>query len=87
MIGTHTHVPTADEKLLPKGTAYQTDAGMCGDYNSVLGMDKAEPVNRFVTKLNGGRYKPAEGTATLCGAIVTTNDATGLAEAIERVKI
>ncbi|MEM6602927.1 MAG: TIGR00282 family metallophosphoesterase [Pseudomonadota bacterium] len=87
VIGSHTHVPTADEKILPKGTAYQTDAGMCGVYDSVLGMDKQEPLSRFTTKLNSGRYKPAEGKATLCGAIIQTDDKTGLATDIERIKI
>lgn len=87
VVGTHTHVPTADTKILPKGTAYQTDAGMCGDYDSVLGMQKDEPINRFVTKMNGGRYKPAEGKATLCGVILETDDNTGFAKTIERVSI
>lgn len=87
VVGTHTHVPTADAQILPNGTAYQTDAGMCGDYDSVIGMEKDEPVNRFVTKLRGGRFGPAQGTPTLCGVIVETNDATGMAEAIHPLRI
>lgn len=87
VVGTHTHVPTADTKILPLGTAYQTDAGMCGDYNSVLGMKHHEPVQRFVTKMNSSRYTPAEGTATLCGVIVTTDDKTGLATDIIRISV
>lgn len=82
VVGTHTHVPTADTKILPKGTAYQTDAGMCGDYHSVLGMKKEEPINRFVTKLHGARYEPATGDATLYGVILETDDATGLATSL-----
>lgn len=77
--GTHSHVPTADAQILPGGTAYQTDAGMCGDYNSVIGMDKAEPLNRFTRKIPGGRFEPAGGPATLCGVVVETDDRTGLA--------
>lgn len=85
VVGTHTHVPSADGRLLPKGTAYQTDAGMCGDYNSVIGM-KADPaVARFVRKLPGERLTPAEGEGTICGALVTLG-ANGLAEAIRPVR-
>ena len=69
VVGTHTHVPTADAQILPNGTAYQTDAGMCGDYDSVIGMEKEEPLKRFRTKLRGGRL-PAPGTPTLCGVLV-----------------
>jgi hypothetical protein len=61
VVGTHTHVPTSDHQILPGGTAYITDAGMCGDYDSVIGMDKAEPLNRFLTKIQGGRFEPAHG--------------------------
>ena len=86
VIGTHTHVPTADAQVLPGGTAYQTDAGMCGDYDSVIGMAKDEPLKRFVTKLRGGRYTPAQGTPTLCGAVVETDDKTGLATEIAPVR-
>jgi metallophosphoesterase (TIGR00282 family) len=73
MVGTHTHVPTSDTQILPKGTAYQTDAGMCGDYNSVIGMQKDEPLNRFVTGMAKGRFQPAEGEATLSGVFVETD--------------
>ena len=87
VVGTHSHVPTADAQIFPGGTAYQTDAGMCGDYNSVIGMEKDEPVNRFVTKLNGGRFTPALGPATLCGVYVETEKGTGLATRIEPVRL
>ena len=79
VVGTHTHVPTADTQILPNGTAYQTDAGMCGDYDSVIGMEKEEPLKRFRTKLRGGRFAPAPGTPTLCGLVVETDDQSGLA--------
>ena len=76
--GTHTHVPTADAQVLARGTAYLSDAGMCGDYDSVIGMDKAEPMRRFVTGMPGARFTPAMGEATLCGLFVET-DARGRA--------
>ena len=79
VIGTHTHVPTADTMILNRGTAYQSDAGMCGDYDSVIGMDKTEPLRRFLTGMASERFSPAEGEATLSGVIVTTDDRTGLA--------
>jgi len=79
VVGTHTHVPTADAMVLPGGTGYLTDAGMCGDYNSVIGMEKAEPMRRFVTGMPKDRFQPANGAATLAGVIVETDDATGLA--------
>jgi 2',3'-cyclic-nucleotide 2'-phosphodiesterase len=82
VIGTHTHVPTADEQILPKGTAYISDAGMCGDFDSVLGMDKEEPLQRFLTKIPNARFSPSRGEATLCGVAVDIDDATGLARAI-----
>ncbi len=87
VVGTHSHVPTADCQILNGGTAYQTDAGMCGDYNSVIGMDKDEPINRFLTKMNRDRYSPASGEATICGTFVETDDATGLAKRIEPLRI
>jgi len=88
VIGTHTHVPTADAHILKGGTAYQTDAGMCGDYDSVIGMDKAAPVRRFVTKISKGqKLTAATGEATICGAIIETDDKTGLATRIEPVKV
>ena len=86
VIGTHTHVPTADAMILPAGTAYQTDAGMCGDYNSVIGMDKVEPMRRFITQMPRDRFSPAEGEATLSGLYVETDDRTGLATRIEMVR-
>ena len=87
VIGTHTHVPTADEQILQRGTAYISDVGMCGDFNSVLGMDKEEPLTRFLTKIPGGRFAPALGEATLCGVAIDINDATGLARAIAPLRI
>jgi metallophosphoesterase (TIGR00282 family) len=77
VVGTHTHVPTADAQVLTAGTAYLTDAGMCGDYNSVIGMDRQEPLRRFVTGMPKGRFEPANGPATLSGVFVETDDATG----------
>ncbi|MDP3661233.1 TIGR00282 family metallophosphoesterase [Phenylobacterium sp.] len=87
VVGTHTHVPTADAQILTGGTAYQTDAGACADYDSVIGNQKEEPLRRFTTRISGGRYKPAEGPATLCGVFVETDDATGLARRIEPIRI
>jgi hypothetical protein len=87
VVGTHTHVPTADAQILPGGTAYQTDAGACADYNSVIGNDKEEPLRRFTTKISQGRYRPAEGPATVCGVFVETDDRTGLAKRIEPIRI
>ena len=82
VIGTHTHIPTNDARVLENGTAYQTDAGMCGDYNSVIGMDKKNSLNRFMKK-NSIKHFPAEGDATLCGVIVDCNIETGLANKVE----
>jgi metallophosphoesterase (TIGR00282 family) len=87
VVGTHTHVPTADHMILEKGTAYQTDAGMCGDYDSVIGMEKAIPVARFTRKLPTERLSAALGPGTLCGTFVETDDATGLAKRIEPVRL
>ncbi|WP_346911658.1 TIGR00282 family metallophosphoesterase [uncultured Roseibium sp.] len=87
VVGTHTHVPTADHQILEGGTAYLSDAGMCGAYDSVLGMEKDEPVNRFLRKIPGGRFTPASGEATICGVAVETDDATGLATAVAPVRI
>jgi len=87
VVGTHTHVPTADQMILPGGTAYLTDAGMSGDYNSVIGMEKEEPLNRFLRQIPGARMQPAEGEATLCGVAVETDDATGLALQIAPIRI
>ncbi len=87
VVGTHTHVPTADTQILARGTAYQTDAGMSGDYDSVIGMDKLEPITRFVTGMAKGRFVPAEGEATLSGVYVETDDATGRATRALPVRI
>jgi metallophosphoesterase (TIGR00282 family) len=87
VIGTHTHVPTADERVLPAGTAYISDAGMCGDYNSVLGMDIEEPINRFLTKIPRQRFEPAGGPATLSGLAIDIDDATGLARRCGALRI
>lgn len=87
LVGTHTHTPTADHHILTGGTAYMSDAGMCGDYDSVIGMDKAEPLTRFQRKLPVERFKPAEGPATVCGVAVETEDKTGLATAISPIRI
>ncbi len=86
VVGTHTHVPTADTMILPRGTGFQSDAGMCGDYNSVIGMDKAEPMRRFVTQMQKERFTPAKGEATLSGVFVETDDKTGAAKRCEPVR-
>jgi metallophosphoesterase (TIGR00282 family) len=87
VVGTHTHVPTADHQILPHGTAFVSDVGMTGDYNSVIGMDKEEPLMRFLRKISGARFEPAMGAATLCGLAVETDDATGLAQRIAAVRL
>jgi 2',3'-cyclic-nucleotide 2'-phosphodiesterase len=87
VVGTHSHVPTADAQILPGGTAYQTDAGACADYDSVIGNQKEEPLRRFTTRISGGRYQPATGPATVCGVFVETDDATGLAKRIEPIRV
>lgn len=86
VIGTHQHVPTADTRILPQGTAYQTDAGMCGDYNSIIGMELDEPMRRFTTRMRSARFEPATGPATLCGIFVETN-AKGLAVRAEPIRV
>ena len=86
VVGTHTHVPTSDTMILPGGTAFQSDAGMCGDYNSVIGMDKAEPLRRFITGMPKARFEPANGEATLSGIYVETDDRTGKAVRVEAVR-
>ncbi|MBU0724828.1 MAG: TIGR00282 family metallophosphoesterase [Alphaproteobacteria bacterium] len=86
VVGTHSHVPTADAQILPGKTAYQTDAGMCGDYDSVIGMRKDIAVARFVRKLPGERLEPSSGEGTLCGVFVETDDRTGLATRVEPVR-
>lgn len=87
VVGTHTHIPTADAQILSGGTAYQTDAGMCGDFDSVIGMEKDEPLHRFTTKMRKGRFTPAQGAPTICGTLVTTDAATGLATHIEPLRL
>ncbi|MGF3024708.1 TIGR00282 family metallophosphoesterase [Methylobacterium aquaticum] len=87
VVGTHTHVPTADHRILPGGTAYMSDVGMCGDYDSVLGMQKDEPVRRFLQKTPGSRLEAATGEGTLCGLAVETDDATGLARRVSPVRL
>lgn len=79
VVGTHTHTPTSDERVLPAGTAYMSDAGMTGDYNSVLGMDSEEPLNRFLTRIPRERFEPSNGPGTLSGLAVEIDDKTGLA--------
>jgi metallophosphoesterase (TIGR00282 family) len=86
VVGTHTHVPTGDAMILPGGTAYLSDAGMCGDYNSVIGMEKAEPMRRFITGMPKERFTPANGEATLSGVYVETDDRTGKATRVVAVR-
>jgi calcineurin-like phosphoesterase len=87
VIGTHTHVPSADHRILPGGTAFQTDAGMCGAYDSVIGMQKGGASLRFWRKVPAERLAPAEGEATVCGLFVETDDATGLALRVEPLRV
>ncbi len=87
VVGTHTHIPTADARVLPGGTGYQTDAGMCGDYDSVIGMDKDAALGRFLGTLPKPRMSPADGIGTLCGVMVDTDRATGLASRIQQVRV
>ena len=85
VVGTHTHIPTADTRILERGTAYQTDIGMCGDYNSVIGMNKENSVKRFLKEKDAVSHFPAEGEGTLSGVVVETNLETGLAKKITRI--
>lgn len=87
VVGTHTHVPTADAMILGGGTGYLTDAGMCGDYDSVIGMEKLEPLKRFITGMSSARFEPAGGEATLSGVLVETDDKSGQARRILPVRI
>ena len=82
VVGTHTHIPTNDARILKNGTAYQTDAGMCGDYDSVIGMNKDNSLNKFLKK-KSLKHFPATGEATLCGVIVDCDIETGLAVKVE----
>ena len=85
VVGTHTHIPTADTRILEKGTAYQTDIGMCGDYNSVIGMNKENSIKRFLKEKDAVSHFPAEGEGTLSGVLVETNLETGLAKKVTRL--
>lgn len=87
VVGTHTHVPTADAQILSGGTGYLSDAGMCGDYNSVIGMDKEEPLRRFITGMPKARFSPAAGEATLSGVFVETDDRTGVAKSVRMIRV
>ncbi|MET0606590.1 MAG: TIGR00282 family metallophosphoesterase [Beijerinckiaceae bacterium] len=87
VVGTHTHVPTSDHRILPGGTAVLGDAGMCGDYDSILGMDRHEPIRRFLQKTPGDRMEASSGEGTLCGVAVETDDRTGLAVKVSAVRI
>jgi 2',3'-cyclic-nucleotide 2'-phosphodiesterase len=87
VVGTHTHVPTADHQILPGGTAFMTDVGMTGDYDSVIGMTKHEPLTRFVRRISTGKFEPALGPATLSALAVETDDATGLAARLAPVRL
>ena len=87
VVGTHTHAPTADHRILPGGTAFMSDAGMCGDYHSVLGMQAAEPVNRFLSRIPRERFEPANGPATLSGLAIETDDASGKAVRIAPLRL
>ena len=87
VVGTHTHIPTADSHILPLGTGYQTDAGMCGDYNSIIGIKKDGPIQRFVRRISPGRPEPAEGEGTFCAIFIETDDKTGLCTRIEPIRI
>jgi len=87
VVGTHTHVPTADHQVLSGGTAFVTDVGMTGDYNSCIGMAKDEPLSRFIRRIPGAKFEPALGPATLCGLAVETDDKTGLARRVAAVRL
>jgi metallophosphoesterase (TIGR00282 family) len=87
VVGTHTHAPTADHRVLPGGTAFVSDAGMTGDYDSVIGMAKHEPLGRFLRRISSGRFEAAGGPATLCGIAVETDDRTGLASQVAAVRL
>ena len=87
VVGTHTHVPTSDQMIFPNGTAYTTDAGMTGDYHSVVGMNPGAPLERFYKKIRSEKLSPATGEATLCGVYVESDDATGLAKTIKPIRL
>lgn len=83
--GTHTHIPTADLHIMEKGTAFICDLGMCGPYDSVIGMKKSGPVSRFVNSINSNHFEPASGSASICGVLVETDDKTGLAKSVRQI--
>jgi hypothetical protein len=87
VVGTHTHVPTSDCRVMRGGTAYQSDVGMCGDYDSVIGMNHEEPLRRFLQKVPGERFTPADGAATIAGVAVEIDDGSGLATAIAPLRL
>ena len=87
VVGTHTHIPTADARILKGGTALMADAGMCGDFDSIIGVEADEPLNRFLTGIANGRFTPAEGEATLCGVAIETDSRTGLVTMLSPVRI
>lgn len=87
VVGTHTHLPTADAQIFTKGTAFQADAGMSGDYDSVIGVKKEIPIHRFTRKTPTERMIPADGEASVCGVFIETSDHTGLAKKIAPVRI
>jgi 2',3'-cyclic-nucleotide 2'-phosphodiesterase len=87
VVGTHTHIPTSDHRILKGGTALMADAGMCGDYDSVIGVDVDEPLNRFLTGIANGRFTPAEGEATLSGVAIETDPRTGLVSRLSPLRV
>lgn len=87
VVGTHTHIPTSDHRILSGGTGLMSDAGMCGDYDSVIGVEADEPINRFLTGIPNGRFTPAEGEATLSGVAIETDPTTGLCVSISPVRV
>lgn len=87
VVGSHTHIPTADARILPRGTAYHTDVGMCGDYNSIIGFDTKAPIQLFTSKMKRIRMQPATGTGTLSAALIDIDDKTGLATSIEHLML
>jgi metallophosphoesterase (TIGR00282 family) len=87
VVGTHTHIPTSDYRILKQGTALMADAGMCGDYDSIIGVDPEEPLSRFLTGISNGRFTPAEGEASLCGVAIETDPRTGLCSRLSPVRM
>ena len=85
VVGTHTHMPTSNHRVMQNGTAYQTDVGMCGDYNSVIGMNKENSLKKFLKDPAAKKHFPALGNATISGLLVVGNDKTGLADKVEPI--